>query len=261
MGRQADGGKGKRPRQKAGAARKPKSKRAPKGGGTKEARKRLRGTIDPKVGIIAKDPLRAEIVAIAIQRLYCPSECARDAGIGLGSASYHFKVLRDHDILELVRVERVGSALRHMYRANEAAFIDDREWGVLAQVLRPGVIGTTVENFNARIAQAGETGALFSREDACIYWAPRDYDEIAWLEQVEIVKWCIEASEQLEVDTVERRAKGESSGCFKATFAIFSFPSPTHSELKAHEQKTRKQKGVRKSKSKAKKPKGKGKKA
>ena len=51
--------------------------------------------------------------------------------------------------------------------------------------------------------QAGETGTLFSREDICIYWAPRDFDEIAWLEHDKMVKWSIEESERLEVETAK----------------------------------------------------------
>jgi DNA-binding transcriptional ArsR family regulator len=206
-----------------------------------KARERSPGVINPKVAIIAKDPLRAEIVAVAIQRLYAPSEFAKDADIGVRTASYHFKVLKDHSIIELVKKVKVGGAVKHLYRANEAAFIDDREWGALAQVLRPGVAGTTFENFNARVIQAAETGTLFARENACIYWTPRDFDEIAWLEHVSMIKWAIEESDRLEAETVERRANGESSDSFKATFGIFSFVSPTHSEVKAQEQVKRKE--------------------
>jgi hypothetical protein len=74
----------------------------------------------------------------------------------------------------------------------------------------------------------------------CIYWAPRDLDEIAWVEHDKVVKWAIEESERLEAETVERRANGERRRCFKATFGIFAFPSPTHSEVKAHELEKRK---------------------
>jgi DNA-binding transcriptional ArsR family regulator len=204
------------------------------------ARERAPGAIDPKVGIIAKDPLRAEIVAVAIQRLYSPSEFARDADISIGMASYHFKVLKDHRIIELVDTVKVRGTLKHMYKANEAAFIGDKDWGELASVLRPGVIGATIGNFNDRLAQADATGKLYEREDVRIYWAPREYDEKAWGEYAEILAWCIEESERLECDTMNRRANGEDDGAFKATVGLFLFPSPTHAEVKAHERKKQK---------------------
>jgi hypothetical protein len=236
-------GRGEKRNGKGEAARKEKPRR--KGpsykGTTKRARERSAEAMDPKVAIIAKDPLRAEILAVAIQRLYSPSEFARDAGVSLGVASYAFKVLNDSCIIELVKTEKVRGALKHLYKANEAAFIGDKDWGELAPVLRPGVIGATFGNFNGRVAQAERTGKLYEREDVRIYWAPREFDEIAWDEHAEIFAWCIEESERLEADTVARRANGESDRAFKATVALFLFPSPTHAEVKAYEREKRKE--------------------
>jgi DNA-binding transcriptional ArsR family regulator len=226
--RKVSGRKGKRSRRGDGAK---------KGGSPKKARERSARAINPKLGVLANDPLRADIVTTALQRLYSPSEYARDANIKLGTASYHFKVLKEKGLLELVELVQVRGATKHMYRANKAAFIDDREWGELAQVLRPGVIGATLDNFAARFAQAGETGTLFEREDVCAYWAPRDFDELAWEEHVKVTRWWIEESERLEQETVQRKAEGKSSKSFKATVAIFAFPSPTDSEVKSHRRK------------------------
>src|SRR5512146_2405549 len=241
MSKRAEGeGKG-RSGQKGGRKAKAKGKAKPKPrpprSTAQEARERSPGAIDPNVGIIAKDPLRAEIVAVAIQRLYSPSEFARDADISIGTASYHFKVLKDHRIIELVHTVKVRGTLKHMYKANEAAFIGDKDWGELTPVLRPGVIGATIGNFNDRLAQADVTGKLYEREDVRIYWAPREYDEKAWSEYAEILAWCIEESERLACDTMNRRAKGEGDGTFKTTVGLFLFPSPTHAEVKAHERK------------------------
>ncbi|HXS47050.1 MAG TPA: hypothetical protein VN756_06275 [Solirubrobacterales bacterium] len=225
---------------KGKAASKVKRQRPSYKGTTKKARERAADAIDPKVAIIGKDPLRAEIVAVAIQRLYSPSEFAEDAEVSLGVASYAFKVLREHSILELVKEEKVRGAIKHMHRANEAALFGDKDWGALAPVLRPGVMGATIGNFNDRLAQADATGKLYAREDVCVYWAPRDLDKIAWAEHDKVVRWAIEESERLEAETVERRANGEGAPCFKATFGIFAFPSPTHSEVEAAEQGKRK---------------------
>lgn len=236
-----------------------KRKGAPKGGSPKKARERSARAINPKLGVLANDPLRADIVTTALQRLYSPSEYARDANIKLGTASYHFKVLREKGLLELVELVPVRGATKHMYRANEAAFIDDREWGELAQVLRPGVIGATLDNFSARFDQAGETGTLFEREDICAYWAPRDFDETAWEEHVKVTRWWIEESERLEQETVQRKVEGTSNKSFKATVAIFAFPSPTDSEVKSHQRKQRVKKAKpAKGKAAKRKPKGKG---
>lgn len=253
--KETEGRGGKRKDKSKGKVTKPKPKRKRPSykGTTKRARERAPEAMDPKVAIIAKDPLRAEILAIAIQRPTSPSEFAREKGISVGVASYAFKVLRNNCIIELVDLVQVRGATKHMYRANEAAFIGDKDWGALTPVLRPGVIGATFGNFNGRVAQAEETGKLYEREDVRIYWAPREFDEIAWREHAEIFAWCIEESERLEADTVARRVSGESEGAFKATVGLFLFPSPTYAEVKAHEKgklKRRKRKAKAKGKGK-----------
>jgi DNA-binding transcriptional ArsR family regulator len=236
---------------KAKGATRPKQKRRRSNrDSTQRARERAAGLVpNPNFKIIASDPLKAQIVAVALQRPYSPSEYAREAGVDLRIASYAFKVLKEKGVLELVKTEQVrGSTVKHLYRATEAAFVSDTDWGELSAALHPVFTGTIIQDFSARVVQAIETGHLFSRPTFCLYWTPRDLDEIAWKEQVELNNWYIEASEQLGIDTVNRRANGESEGSFHATVAVAAFPSPTHDELKKHQAKAgRKKKGKQKS--------------
>ena len=246
------GNKGSREREGKGAAKgsrkakpkgksKPKRKRRSNRDATQKARERAAGLVpNPNFKTIASDPLKAQIVAVALQRLYSPSEYAREADVDLRIASYAFKVLREKGVLELVESIPVrGSTIKHMYRATEAALVSNADWGDLSEALRPVFTGTILQDFSARVTQAIDTGDLFSRDDFCLYWVPRDYDEIAWKEQVEIYNWCIEESKRLECDTVNRRANGEGGGSFHGTFAIAAFPSPTHEEFTKHQEKVK----------------------
>lgn len=110
--------------------------------------------------IVAKDPLRSHILAVAIQRLYAPSEFARDLDIPTTTASYHFKVLKDHRIIELVKEVKVGGVVKHMYRATESAFISNADWGQLDKAMQPGFTGAILQDFNARVMLAVETGTM-----------------------------------------------------------------------------------------------------
>jgi hypothetical protein len=141
-----------------------------------------------------------------------------------------------------------------MHIATKSGFISDADWGQVEQALRPGVAGAILQDFNGRVSQAMETGTLYERDDACLYWAPRDFDEVAWSEQVQMIAWCIEESERLEQETVKRRANGESRHSFPATFAIAGFTSPTTSQIKTA-------KGKAKSKSRRKRKSSQGKKS
>lgn len=219
-----------------GSAKKarPKRKRQSNRGAVKRAREQVAGLIDPSIHIVVDDPLRIRILAVAIQRPYAPSEFARDVGIPTNSAAYHFKKLRDNGFLELVYIEPVRGSTKHYYRATKSGYISEADWGEVADALRPGVAGAILQDFNGRVTQAIETKTLFERDDAWLYWVPADLDEIAWPEQVEFIKWFVDASKNLVVETANRRANDESEGSFHATVAVAAFPSPTHEQLKQH---------------------------
>lgn len=238
---------------------------------TDRARERAAGFVpSPNFAYIASDPLKAKIVAVALQRPYSPSEFAKDEEIATTAASYAFRRLKEKSILELVDEVKVRGTVKHMYRANEAAFVSDADWGELAAALRPLFVGTILEDFSRRVTQAIETGHLFERHDFTLYWAPQDLDEIAYQEQVEIAAWCIEESRRLVCDTVRRRADGETpeGGSFPVTFAIAAFLSPTHAEYEAHEKAQAEdgggrgeQNGAKTKRTGKRKPEGKGKKS
>jgi hypothetical protein len=231
-------------RQKTGVAkaktkRKAKPKRSSQSGPTHEARERASGLIDPNIGIVTKDPLRVQIVALATQRPIAPSEFAREAGIALNVASYHFRVLRKHGFLEIVAEVPVRGSTKHMHIATKSGFISDADWGQLEQALKPGVAGQALQDFNVRVGQAMDAGTIYLRSDMCLYWAPGDLDEIAWPEFVSVMAWAREEFKRFNVDTVGRRANGESQDSFPVTFAIAGFQSPTTGQIKQAERKRR----------------------
>lgn len=245
------GSKGKR--SSKGRSGKKQKRPSDRGGSVKKARERAAGLIDPNIRVVVEDELRVQILAVAIQRMYAPSDFARDVEISVNVASYHFKKLIEHGYLELAKKENVRGSIKHYYRATKSGFISEADWGEVADALRPGVAGAILQDFNGRTTQAIETKTLFSRNDVTLYWAPADLDEIAWKEQDELVNWFIEASRDLVAETAQRRANGESEGSFHATIAVAAFPSPTHEEVKKH--KTKKDQSKRKDPKKAK-PKG-----
>jgi DNA-binding transcriptional ArsR family regulator len=236
-------GSGKQ-RAKAPAGQKTKPKGRQQKGPTHEARARASGLIDPNVGVVTKDPLRVQIVALATQRPIAPSEFAREAGIALNVASYHFRVLRKHGFLEIVEEVKVRGSTKHMHIATKSGFISDANWGQLEQALKPGVAGQALQDFNVRVGQAMEAGTIYLRSDMCLYWAPGDLDEVAWSEFVSVMAWTREEFKRLGLDTVERRAKGESQDSFPVTFAIAGFQSPTTGQIKEAKKKGRKRKAA-----------------
>jgi hypothetical protein len=230
-----DSAKGREGAEPAGAVKRERAeaKGSPKrGAALRTARKSAAGLIDPDLAVVIKDPLRVQILAIAIQRPLSPSEFAREAGCSVSASAYHFKSLREHGFIELVDSVPVRGAVKHVYRATKSGFISNNDWGQVAQAFRPGVAGAILQDFNSRVTQAMETETLYARDDACLYWAPLQLDETGWRRLTEMIAWAIEEAKEYEVETVARRERGEGEGCFPVTFAIAGFESPKERALK-----------------------------
>jgi len=210
---------------------------------TAEARERVTGFVDPSISILTKDPLRVQIVALATQRPIAPSDFAREAGIPLNVASYHFRILRKHGFLEIIEEVKVRGSTKHLHVATKRAFISDADWGALEDSLKPGIPGQVLRDFNVRVGQAMDTGTIYERDDVRLYWKPVDLDEVSWPEFVKLMAWACQEVDSLSEDTVKRRANGENHQSFPATFAIAGFPSPTTSQLRAKEREKQKRGG------------------
>ena len=85
--------------------------------------------LDERLAKALSHPLRQRI----LQRLNeggvkSPNELSRDLGDPLGNVSYHVRILRELDCVELVRTEQRRGALEHYYRATAEPWLDDEQW-------------------------------------------------------------------------------------------------------------------------------------
>jgi DNA-binding transcriptional ArsR family regulator len=221
-----------------------------------KARLAAQGLIQPNIHIVTRDPLRVQILSTAMVRAISAVEFAVEVDIPYSTASYHFRVLREGGFLELVEEVSVkGAARRKLYRATRNGFISDADWGDVEAKLRPGVAGAILQDFNGRASEAIETGKMFSREDATLYWIPRLLDGMAYEEMMQAIRWIIEFQNELQEATIQRRASGESKDedCIIGTFAVAGFPSPSPDEVSDGQRKGKRDGGKSLKKSKGKK--------
>ena len=233
--------------------------KAERGTAVNKARRNAKGLIQPNIHIVTRDPLRVQILSTAMVRAISAVEFAKEVHIPYGTALYHFNVLRDTGFLELVEEvsKEGGGAKRKLYRATRNGFISDAEWGDVEDKLRPGVAGAILQDFNGRTCESIETGKMFTREDATLYWVPRLLDSQAWGELMDGVRWIIDFQNELQEQTIQRRAEGASADedCMTATFAVAAYPSPTSDEVSGAQRKGRRDggKSLRKSRGEGKK--------
>jgi DNA-binding transcriptional ArsR family regulator len=89
-----------------------------------------------------------------------PSELADALLEPLGNVSYHVRILRELDCLELIRTEPRRGALEHFYRATVSPWLSDEQWAQLPATFRRQTLLHTLSEIRETAAQAAQQGGF-----------------------------------------------------------------------------------------------------
>src|SRR3954462_5707146 len=117
-------------------------------------------TSEARIAKALAHPLRARILQRLGERVLSPGDLATELGAPLGVVSYHVRMLRDYDCVELVRTEPRRGALQHFYKATARPNLDEDQWRALPSGLRRQLTGETIQDIVAYLAQAADAGTL-----------------------------------------------------------------------------------------------------
>src|ERR1700712_3398689 len=84
--------------------------------------------LDSNIVKAMSHPLRLKILARLNEGVASPNEMAKEFGESLPLVSYHVRILRELDCIELVRTTPRRGAIEHHYRAMTRAYIDESTW-------------------------------------------------------------------------------------------------------------------------------------
>ena len=136
--------------------------------------------LDERLAKALSHPLRQRI----LQRLNeggirSPNELSRELGDPLGNVSYHVRILRELDCVELVRTEQRRGALEHYYRATAEPWLDDEQWARLPAAFRRKTLGRTLSQIlEGASAASRETG--FDHPEVKVDRLELELDDKAW---------------------------------------------------------------------------------
>ncbi len=89
-----------------------------------------------------------------------PSEIADALVEPLGNVSYHVRILRELDCVELVRTEPRRGALEHFYRAKVSPWLSNEQWSQLPATFRRKTLARTLSEILEAAAKAGGQGGF-----------------------------------------------------------------------------------------------------
>jgi DNA-binding transcriptional ArsR family regulator len=117
-------------------------------------------TSEARIAKALAHPLRARILQRLGERVASPGDLAVELGAPLGVVSYHVRMLRDYDCVELVRTEPVRGALQHFYKATARPNLGDAQWRTLPTTLRGELLGETIQSLVDDLAASADAGRL-----------------------------------------------------------------------------------------------------
>lgn len=208
---------------------------------TKTKKKSKNSGVDQRLVKALAHPLRVEILIILNERMASPNELSKELEEGLSQVSYHVKVLKDFECIEMVKTEPRRGAVEHYYRATARAFLSDREWQKLPESIKPGMSAAVMKMLISDVIEAMNGGTFDSRDDRHMSWTPGVVDEQGWTESVDLINETLDRAIAIHTASAKRLAKSGEEG-IPATTVLMNFEG-----LPAE---TKSAKGVKKTKAK-----------
>lgn len=178
--------------------------------------------VDQRLVKALAHPLRVEILIILNERMASPNELSKELEEGLSQVSYHVKVLKDFECIEMVKTEPRRGAVEHYYRATARAFLSDREWQKLPASIKPGMSAAFMKMLISDVIAAMNGGTFDSRDDRHMSWTPGVVDEQGWAESVDLVNETLDRAMAIHTASAKRLAKSGEDG-IPATVVLMNF--------------------------------------
>jgi DNA-binding transcriptional ArsR family regulator len=178
-------------------------------------------TSEARIAKALAHPLRARILQRLGERVASPGDLAVELNAPLGVVSYHVRMLRDYDCVELVRTEPRRGALQHFYKATARPNLDENQWRTLPSGLRGELAGETIQELVDDLAAAADTGALEDPE-IVLTRTPLELDEKAFKKLNKLLAKTHEQALSIAEESAARHNDGDTE-VFPTEIAVLHF--------------------------------------
>jgi DNA-binding transcriptional ArsR family regulator len=172
-------------------------------------------------------PMRVQILTILHGRVASPNQMAQELGEGLSQVSYHVKVLKEFDCVELVRTEPRRGAVEHFYRAAVRPFLTDSDFESLPAAVRQSISVVSAQIVIKDVVEALEAGTFDSREDRHLSRTAMVLDEEGWRDITSLLSDTLDQVLELQAESASRLANSNEEG-IPTKVEILHFESPEH---------------------------------
>jgi DNA-binding transcriptional ArsR family regulator len=179
-------------------------------------------TSEARIAKALAHPLRARILQRLGERVASPGDLAVELGAPLGVVSYHVRMLRDYDCVELVRTEPRRGALQHFYKATARPNLDEDQWRTLPSGLRRELAGETITELVSDLGASADAGTLDDPE-VVLNRTPLELDEKGFKKLNKLLAKTLDQALAIAEESSTRRNEGKSGEVFPTELAILHF--------------------------------------
>lgn len=185
-----------------------------------------REVVDRRLIKALSHPLRERILTILNERVASPNELAKELDEGLSQVSYHVKVLKDFECIELVRTEPRRGAVEHFYRGIKRVYFHNQDWEQLPPSLQDSITTNVLKTLFDQAAEALEAGTFDRREDRHLSRTPVIVDEEGWQDLYLLLNEMLERILDIQAESAGRLAESGEEGIPVVT-ALMGFEAPS----------------------------------
>jgi len=202
---------------------------------------RHRGAIDQRLVRALGHPVRVQALIILNERVASPNEISKELDQTVGHVSYHIKVLKECECIELVDTAPRRGAMEHYYRATDRAFLDASEWAALPSSIRPGLSASLMKTVFNDASAALMSGTFDKRVNRHLSWTPMLVDEQGWEELQVGLGVLLEKVFDIQASSAERLTAEDAPG-IPVTISMMCFEALMSNERKVAPPKEKKKK-------------------
>jgi DNA-binding transcriptional ArsR family regulator len=165
-------------------------------------------------------PLRVAILDLMNAGEWSPNELKKALGEGLSQVSYHVKVLKDFEMIELTKTEPRRGAVEHYYRATERAFVPSGIASDIPKVAQRIIGNGFLESIERDVGDSLKAGTFYDRDDWHVGWIPADLDGQGRQDAEKLADQFIDDFLKIEAESATRRATDKGEGEHISTSAV-----------------------------------------
>ncbi len=171
-------------------------------------------------------PLRVLILTVLNDRMASPNELRKELDEGLSQVSYHVKVLKDFDMIEMVKTEPRRGAVEHYYRATSKVYVPSWVAALWPKSVRGSLSASILKEIEADLVESIQAGLLADRLDEVMSRDSQTLDGQAREDVEEAAATFFKRFEKAGIETNKRRRNGEGDGeKIQTTAAVMVFTS------------------------------------